>query len=62
MREHASENASRQEAPTIRQKDEAKVLRRQQAGIALRGQIGIGQKDDPRLAHPAEWRAARDPS
>jgi hypothetical protein len=48
--------------PTIRQNTEAKVLRRPQRGIARPGQIGIGQKDDLRVAHPAEWLAPRDHS
>jgi hypothetical protein len=48
--------------PTIRQNAEAKVLRRHQGGIARPGQIGIGQKDDLRVTHPAEWLAPRDPS
>jgi hypothetical protein len=62
MREHAPQNALREEAPTIRQIAEAKVLRRQQGGLPRQGQIGIGQKDDMYIAHSAEWRPACDPS
>ena len=49
-------------AVTIRQIAEAKVLRRQHRGIARAGQSGLGQKDDPGVAHSAEWRRAADPS
>jgi hypothetical protein len=48
--------------PTIRQKAEAKVLRRQHRRIVRAGQAGIGQKDDFRVAHPAEWLKTADPS
>jgi len=47
---------------TIRQIAEAKVLRRHHWRIAREGQAGIGQKDDPSLAHSAEWLRPADPS
>jgi hypothetical protein len=62
LREHAPQDAPRLKPFSIRQKAEAKVLRRQHGRIARAGQSGIGQKDDPQVAHPAEWRQAADPS
>jgi hypothetical protein len=62
VREHASQDASPVKAVTIRQIAEAKILRRQHGRIARAGQSGIGQKDDPEVTHPAEWRQPPDPS